>query len=174
MTETKQRKKPGPKPKKKPIQRRRINEIINESGAQVVIEPPKTPPMKHPGGRPTKLTPEMQDRARLVVDNIMSQGGSALEVAYELGISRETLYDWKKNNQEFSDTITKGMMSREIWFEKQARNNVNNKEYNTGLFGLYAMNSVGWSRRDKVTNEVTVSTTVQEAANKRLKKVEDE
>lgn len=176
--EKKVRKKPGPKKgfkkkeKKAPIpmkdQLRAAGMIINDRAIGT--------PDKHAGGRPTKLTPEMQARAKVLVEEVMHQGGSALEVAFRLGISRETLYDWKKVNKEFSDTISKGIMAREVWMENQAVNNFRNKEYNTPLFTLYAMNSIGWSRKDKSETNVTVSTAeaVQQAANKRMKRIESD
>lgn len=173
MTDT-ERKKPGPKKgwkKRKPP----VNVRDKLEGQGIVIDDrPIVSPPKNKGGRPSLLTQEMQDRARLVVENVMNQGGSLLEVAFTLGITNDTVHRWVKENKEFSDTITRGKMAREIWFENQARNNVSNKEYNTGLFGLYAMNSVGWSRREKSETNLNVSNAdmIREAAQKRIKKVE--
>ena len=174
--ETKQRKKPGPQ---KGWKKKKPPTIVKDKLASqgiIIDERPVVSPPKNKGGRPSLLTPEMQDRARLVVENVMNQGGSLLEVAFTLGIDQDTVHRWAKTNKEFYETITRGKMAREIWFENQARTNVNNKEYNTGLFGLYAMNAVGWSRREKSDTNLNVSNAdaIREAAQKRLKRAERE
>ena len=157
--------------KKKPGRKPRIHDKLNIQASEdtAIVD-------TRPVGRPSLLDDAMQEKAKLVVDNIMKQGGSLLEVALELGINRDTLYDWKKKNSIFSDTINKGMMLREIWFEKQARLNVNNKDYNTQLFGLYAMNSIGWTRREKSTSDINVSVSdaIREAASKRISRLDDD
>ena len=78
---------------------------------------------KNPGGRPTKLTPEIIEKARNYVDETMNVGVHVLlptieGLALELEISRETVYDWEnvpektaKNkeivelHQQFSDIV---------------------------------------------------------------------
>lgn len=126
------------------------------------------------GGRPTLLTEEMQEKAKLVVENVMAQGGSLLEVAFELGINRDTIYDWQKKDSQFSGTIAKGKMLREIWFEKTTRDNLGNKDFNTTLFTLYAVNANNWTRKDHNTIDLNLNTTAIIKARNRVERTKDE
>lgn len=87
-------------------------------------------------GRPTKYDPSKNE----AVIELMSQGASIVEVVGLLDISRSTLYEWidEKSDYfipEFSDTIKKGLNASQIWWEKQARINLENKDFNfTGWY----------------------------------------
>ena len=87
-------------------------------------------------GRPTKYD---QTKNQAVIE-LMSQGASIVEVAGLLDIRRETIYDWinpesDRFNPEFSNTIKKGLEASQIWWEKQARTNLENKDFNfTGWY----------------------------------------
>lgn len=71
-----------------------------------------------PAGRPTKYKPEM---CKTVID-LGKQGKSKTQIAATLGISKETLYDWDKNNEEFSDAIKTAMSFSQAWFEDYGQN----------------------------------------------------
>ena len=77
-------------------------------------------PKKHPGGRPTKLTPDESNRIILAV-----KAGNYIETAAAFGgISKETLFTWlrrgrrsrQKNNiyKQFSDAVEKALADAEI------------------------------------------------------------
>jgi len=88
-----------------------------------------------PAGRPTKYREEMNDTAL----NLMKEGASIVEVCAELEISRETLYDWCNPESErhikvFSDTIRRGKVLCQAWWERQGRLNLSAKEFQTGLW----------------------------------------
>lgn len=57
--------------------------------------------------RPTKYDADkMLSKTKTL--KLMKSGASKTEVAAELGINRDTLYEWCDRYQEFSDTIKKG------------------------------------------------------------------
>ena len=74
--------------------------------------------MAHAGGRPTKLTPELIALAKEHLSTFDISAYTLLPtiegLALELKISRETIYQWEKEDEEFSDIV------REIR-EKQAQ-----------------------------------------------------
>jgi transposase len=58
--------------------------------------------------------------------DLMRDGASIVEVCAEIGINRDTLYDWinpesERFNQEFSDTIKNGKQLCQAWWEKKGR-----------------------------------------------------
>jgi hypothetical protein len=76
---------------------------------------------KHPGGRPTKYTPELIEKAYdylenwdQTIDKVPMRAG----LAVHCGISRDTVYAWEKDKekQEFSDIVKKidAMQEREL------------------------------------------------------------
>lgn len=87
-------------------------------------------------GRPTKYNPKKNEE----VIELMSEGASIVEVAGLLDIARSTLYEWidPKSEQfipEFSDTIKKGLDKSQIWWERNGRTNLENKDFNyTGWY----------------------------------------
>lgn len=89
-------------------------------------------------GRPTKLTPELVDRAWEYIeqaqDSIQTVGEKLVlkvniptieGLANYLDTSRETLYQWEKENKDFSDILTR------------VRNNQAERLVNNGLAGTY-------------------------------------
>lgn len=61
---------------------------------------------KHPGGRPPlRYDPELHP---VIVRLYMAAGGTVEGLAEELGISRDTLYRWRKRHPEFRDAWMRG------------------------------------------------------------------
>lgn len=52
-------------------------------------------------GRPTKLT----DEVRRKIEEVAALDGSVEEMAYYAGVHRETVYNWMRNDKDFSDRI---------------------------------------------------------------------
>lgn len=79
--------------------------------------------MKNQGGRPTDYTPELLEKAKEYVAQAATEaldntpdGGlpSIAELALFLDINRDTLYEWGKQHQEFSDILKKLMTAQEM------------------------------------------------------------
>jgi transposase-like protein len=60
---------------------------------------------KGPGGRPTKYTPDMVERAYTL---LRGSGLPMEQLAVALGVHRDTLYEWMELYPEFSDAVKKG------------------------------------------------------------------
>lgn len=113
--------------------------------------------MPNPVGRPTKYLPEYGER---VID-LMRQGYSMAEVAYDLNIVKSTLYKWIEENEEFSASIKEGKYFSEGWWSKQGRINLYNKEFSPTLFYMNMKNRFGWS--DKQETNITATLKQEEA-----------
>lgn len=107
-------------------------------------------------GRPTIYKEEYND---LVID-LMKEGASITEVAAEIGVSRQTIYDWQEANPEFLYTIKKGFELCEAWWERQGRKNLQNKEFSYTGWYMNMKNRFKWSDRMQTDNNVTVLPTI--------------
>jgi hypothetical protein len=104
----------------------------------------------------------------------MGQGGSMIECIVELDIERGTLYDWEKKFPEVSYIMNRGRNLHQLWWEKKGRLNMENDKFSYPGYKWMTMNTIGWSNNQQVETNVTVSSTVQDAANKRLSKIKDD
>ena len=100
-------------------------------------------------GRPTKYKPEM---CKTVVE-LMSEGASQYEVLATLGISEDTFYRWKKENEEFSDSIKRGVRLSQTWWEKQGRISLKDREFNYTGWYMNMKNRFKWADKQEVKNE---------------------
>lgn len=92
------------------------------------------------GGRPTKYRKNM---AKKVVE-VMKGGGSKTEVAAELNISKETLYQWADPKstyfkQEFSDAITIGLVHAQSYWEKLLREVANDRKNGNATLIIFSL-----------------------------------
>ena len=70
-----------------------------------------------PVGRPSKYDESFCDQ---VID-LGKQGLSITQIAFELDIHKDTLYDWKKTKPEFSDAIKKARDYAQGFWENALR-----------------------------------------------------
>ncbi len=90
-------------------------------------------PAKHPGGRPSKYDPAYCER----VIELGKEGASVVEMAVEIGVSRNTLETtWPEAHPEFLQALTHARECSQAWWEK------------TGRVGMFdnAINPSIWSR----------------------------
>jgi len=99
---------------------------------------------KHPGGRPTKLTDEVIELAREYLNGMDDSTDTQLPtiegLAIELSISRDTVYDWEKENKEFSYIVSE---LRAKQAQKLIQNALNNK-YNASIAKLILSGKHGY------------------------------
>jgi len=67
-----------------------------------------------PMGRPTKYTPDMCQQ----VIELGAQGKTLKGIAARLGITHETLNDWRKTNKDFSLAIKTALALSQEWWEE--------------------------------------------------------
>ena len=86
------------------------------------------------------------------VIQLMSEGAALVEVAAALGVSRDTVNRWSKDEDkpEFSDAIKKGIELSEAWWMREGRTSLRDKDFNHGLWYMNMKNRFGWSDRQQV------------------------
>jgi hypothetical protein len=52
------------------------------------------------------------------------QGASIVEIACDIGVSRQTLYNWRDANPEFLDAITRAAEESQSWWERKGRDSL--------------------------------------------------
>ena len=85
----------------------------------------------------------------------MAEGASLVEVAAEIGINRDTIYercnpDSPTYDKEFSDTIKKGKELCAAWWEREGRKGLKDKQFNATLWYMNMRNRFGWHDNQKV------------------------
>jgi hypothetical protein len=86
---------------------------------------------------------------------LYNQGGSDKEVKaliYSwLSTFSNDLWDrWMKEEIELSETIKKGRMLSEAWWEHAGRTNLKNKDFNATLWYMNMKNRFGWADSQKI------------------------
>ncbi len=106
-------------------------------------------------GRPTKYNKEMLPK----ILELMRKGASQVEVAAMLEINADTLFQWKKDIPEFSDTMRQGIRLSQAWWERQGREGVWNKYLGDNLNGavwyMNMKNRFGWCDKQEIKQETT-------------------
>lgn len=102
-------------------------------------------------GRPSKYNIEMCKTLLL----LMAEGASITEVAAEINVSRDTIYDWTnpespRFKKDFSDSFIRGMTLAQAWWERTGRKNLDNNKFNGNLWALHMKNRYGWADRQQV------------------------
>ena len=104
-------------------------------------------------GRPTKYKPEMCE----TVIELMKEGASQYEVLATLGISEDTFYRWKKENEEFSESIKRGSQLSQAWWEKKGRISLDDRQFNSTLWYMNMKNRFKWADKQEVKNEGNIT-----------------
>lgn len=103
--------------------------------------------------RPTKYKASMCD----IVIELMREGASQDEVIGHLDISRDTFYAWKKENEEFSDSIKRGARLSQTWWERQGRVSLKDREFNYTGWYMNMKNRFKWADKQEVKQEGNVT-----------------
>lgn len=80
---------------------------------------------------------------------LYSEGCSDAEVAAEMEIPVSRFYDMMERNQAFRDLIMYGRTLCQAWWERQARRNITNKQFNSSLYNFYMKNKFGWAEKSE-------------------------
>ena len=86
--------------------------------------------VKRPVGRPTKYKPEYCER----VIALGKEGYSHAELAADLEVDKASLYDWAAAHEEFSTALRAAKTYEQAWFEREARSNMKNRDFNANLW----------------------------------------
>jgi hypothetical protein len=104
-------------------------------------------------GRPTKYKKEMCE----TVLELMKEGASQQEVLAVLDISNDTFYRWKKENEEFSETIKRGIQLSQAWWERKGRISLDDRQFNSTLWYMNMKNRFKWADKQEVKNEGNIT-----------------
>jgi len=80
-------------------------------------------------GRPTDYRPEY---CQALID-FCSTGKSLTAFAVKIGVHRDTLYQWGKVHQDFSDALTRARQAAQVHWESFLESNLGNREVNAKL-----------------------------------------
>lgn len=69
------------------------------------------------GGRPTAYDPTHCER----IEELGTEGASIAEMAYEIGVCRNTLKAWAKEHEEFLTSFTRAQLASQVWWERKGR-----------------------------------------------------
>jgi len=83
------------------------------------------------------------------VIELMREGCSLCEISADLDISRDTVTEWRKSNEEFSAALKRGELLSQSWWEKEGRENLKNKDFATALWFINMKNRFPSDWRDK-------------------------
>lgn len=97
--------------------------------------------------RPKKTLNDLPKGWQQTIIDIMSQGGSKVEVKAKLSISNDLFERLVDEEPLFSDTVKKGEQLSQAWWEQKARLNLENRDFNATLWYMNMKNRFGW--RDK-------------------------
>lgn len=120
--------------------------------SMVVKNNKKSKPEGYIFGRPTVYKADFCD----IAIRIMRKGYSRTHLACELGVIRETLKEWERVHPDFSEAMKKADELAEKWWEKHARKNIYNKDFNTKLWDINMQNRFKWSKKTESNGTITV------------------
>ena len=101
-------------------------------------------------GRPSKYRPEHCQ----LIQTMLSEGACLVEFCAEVGITHQTLHNWRDSNPVFFEALTRAELLGEAYWRKRLRTELmlDNKA-NAALVKLYFANRFGWS--DKNQQEIS-------------------
>lgn len=89
------------------------------------------PRKKDPRGRKTLYKPEYDDS----VIEWGAQGKSLVWMCAELGISRQTIWDWRKANPSFDEAMHIARAKSQQWWEDIGQENINTMGFQCSVWG---------------------------------------
>ena len=84
-----------------------------------------------------------------IIIELMSEGASIEEVAAELGVVKQTLYNWMNSYPEFKEAKMRGEQLSKAWWMRQGRIALRDKEFSPTLFYMNMKNRFGWSDKQE-------------------------
>lgn len=85
---------------------------------------------KRPVGRPSKYKPEYCD----IVLELGKQGYSVAEIAAHFEVDKASLYRWQQEDEIFALSMARAKSFEQAWFEREARSNMKNRDFNANLW----------------------------------------
>lgn len=102
---------------------------------------------KNKGGRPSKYSPAYCNE----IIELMGQGLSLTAAAAEIGIHRDTVYDWEKEIPEFSDAIKLARGKRTLKLERDLLSAPDGPTVTSRIFALKNAAPDEWRDKQEVS-----------------------
>ena len=98
------------------------------------------------------------------VNDMFTNGATVVEICKFLGINKSTWYRWLKDprKKDFQEAVELGIQASEAFWIGIARDNLNNKSFNTALFSFMMVNKHGYkSAYSKQERDITETKTTK-------------
>ena len=105
-----------------------------------------------PVGRPKKTLADLPLNWKELILDIKREGGSDVEVRVALDISTDLWDRFKKEIEEFSETIKKGNDLCEAWWLTKGRQ-LENRLFNAVLWYMNMKNRFGWKDKNELVGK---------------------
>lgn len=89
--------------------------------------------------------------AKQVIE-MYTAGASDAEVAASLNVTIKDYYKELNENSAFAQLVEFGRTLSQAFWERQARENLRNKQFNTTLWAFYMKNKFGWADKTESVN----------------------
>lgn len=107
------------------------------------------------GGAPTKYKKEYCKRTL----KLMEDGKSICHLAKEFKVNRDTIYQWAKDNPEFSDTLAEGRDLAEAFWMNEGEAGLWNQgqgiSFNATVWKYFMANRFDWRDKQEVDQTLT-------------------
>lgn len=116
--------------------------------------------------RPKKETSALPDGWQDTIIKLYSKGASSVEVKALLyrwvgSFSNDLWGRWLEEDEEFSETIKKGISLSNSWWEKEGRTNLQNSKFNYTGWYMNMKNRFKWrDRLDATSDDKPMSLTI--------------
>lgn len=103
-----------------------------------------------PVGRPTDYKPEYCE----AVVEFMAKGYSIEAFAGFIGVTKQTIYNWKESFPEFLDAVQLGTAKCQYWWEQQGNTSLHDgKNFSDRTWKFNMQNRFKWKDRQDVTSD---------------------
>jgi len=123
-------------------------------------------------GRPLITLKDLPEGWEESIINLSKKGASIVELAVELDISRQTLYNLSERDKHFLDTIKKCKRYCEAWWLSKGRTELENREFSYTGWYMNMKNRFGWADKKEIKEEVKKEVTTFNIDNLSLEELE--
>ena len=81
-------------------------------------------------GAPTKYDPSLCEK----VISLGEVGASIAEIAYECGVCRNTLKNWRAEYPDFLTALSRAELASQVWWERQGRTGMTADKFNGAVW----------------------------------------
>lgn len=103
-----------------------------------------------PAGRPKKTLDDLPEGWKEGILALAGEGASDVELRVYLDISIDLWYRFIKEEPEFTETIKRCSAVCEVWWQKQGRLSLRDKEFSPTLWYMNMKNRFGWADKKEV------------------------